>query len=84
MRVFGAEGASVSLLNVTLLLLLLLLPPLLRLYIILSLLPASLPNTNNRAGVFGAEGAASASKLAAMIPKSVKDFEEYADLLHQK
>lgn len=34
-----------------------------------------------RAGVFGAEGAASAAKLAAMIPKSVKDFEEYADLV---
>jgi hypothetical protein len=34
--------------------------------------------------VFGAEGAASAAKLAAMIPKSVKDFEEYADLLNKK
>jgi hypothetical protein len=34
--------------------------------------------------VFGAEGAASAAKLAAMIPKSVKDFEEYADLLNTK
>jgi hypothetical protein len=37
-----------------------------------------------RAGVFGAEGAASAAKLAAMIPKSLKDFEEYADLMYKK
>lgn len=34
-----------------------------------------------RAGVFGESGAASAAKLAAMLPKSVKDFEEYADLV---
>jgi hypothetical protein len=33
--------------------------------------------------VFGGEGAASASKLAAMIPKTVKDFEEYAELTYK-